>query len=108
MQPGYNRLPIHQLMHQPTRQQMLSSQFYSAQNHAKTNRRAINQATQYCRNRSWHFVVQHESVLQTGWCMNVFIRPKQNESINTKSVAAGLTAALVRYAQFSKESFLCS
>ena len=83
----------------------LFSIFFSTKPCEDKQKSGIYQATQYCRSRSWHFVVQHESVLQTGWCMNVFIRPKQNESINAKSVAAGLSAALVRYAQLSKESF---
>jgi hypothetical protein len=65
----------------------------------------INEVTQYCRNRRWQFVVQHDSSLNNGWCLNVLIRPEQSGSIKMKSIASGLQAALDRYAHINKQDF---
>ena len=65
----------------------------------------INQVTQYCRDRRWRFVVQHDSSLNNGWCLNVLIRPEQSGSIKMKSVAAGFHSVLVKHAHISKEIF---
>ncbi len=65
----------------------------------------INEVTEYCRNRSWHFVVQRESILPNGWLLSVFIRPQQHQSFNIKSVASGLASVLVNYAHISKLDF---
>ncbi len=67
--------------------------------------RGINEVTQYCRNRRWQFVVQHDSSLNNGWCLNVLIRPEQSGSIKMKSIASGLQAALDRYAHINKQDF---
>ena len=65
----------------------------------------IIQVTKYCRDRSWQFVVQHDSSLNNGWCLNVLIRPEQSGSINMKSIAKGLQAVLVKHAHISKQGF---
>jgi hypothetical protein len=65
----------------------------------------INEVTQYCRNRRWQFVVQHDSSLNNGWCLNVLIRPEQSGSIKMKSIASGLQAALVHHAHIIKQDF---
>ena len=65
----------------------------------------IIQVTKYCRDRSWQFVVQHDSSLNNGWCLNVLIRPDQSGSIQMKSVAKGFQAVLVNHAHISKGEF---
>jgi transposase-like protein len=65
----------------------------------------IIQVTKYCRARSWQFVVQHDSRLNNGWCLNVLIRPEQSGSIHMKSIASGLQAVLVKHAHISKKEF---
>jgi hypothetical protein len=65
----------------------------------------INQITQYCRDRRWQFVVQHDSSLNNGWCLNVLIRPEQSGSFKMKTVAAGFRSVLIKHAHIIKEKF---
>ena len=65
----------------------------------------INEVTQYCRDRRWQFVVQHDSSLNNGWRLNVLIRLEQSGSIKMKSIASGLQAALVKHAHIDKQDF---
>ena len=101
----YPRLPFHPLATTKETGDYFFSISFNTKPCDTDQASGIIQVTKYCRDRSWQFVVQHDSSLNNGWCLNVLIRPDQSGSIQMKSVAKGFQAVLVNHAHISKGVF---